>query len=457
MFGRLSRHALRLGGRQFVLALGLLLAVLVAGLIAPLVGRGANWLDVLVYLPQQLALPLTLTIPVAVMSSAALTIAGLGERRELIALASVGIAHRRPMLALLPLVLFAVLITAWLAHLALPRAMQAVREARSELVSQALSLRAARQQPIVQSKGNGVIVLDCDGSTVQGVIGHRQDDDGSYTVAYAPRGVLLTEPVSGGQRFEFDLEDLRLLRIEDGGERITAVHLPRAGSGLVMPQTLRSRPADVLTTEEISRVIPWLRELRQRLAAADRQAPLWPLLFAGLGLEGAEGPRRREELEPLLHEGLLALALGDGPLAGQARALAARRGAASDQRSDLVEALSRGFPPEAKAGQQGRAFIARSASELVKLELNWHLRWALVCCPLSFWLLGCGLGLRFRLRNQALVPLLAIVAIMLAVGPAIGLVDGLRGRLAISPAWLLWPVQAVYAGLGLWWMRELRP
>ena len=88
----------------------------------PLIRGGAPLWDVLLFIPNQLAFPATLVIPLALLSAILSTVSRLREDGELTALMASGISSSRLLIASLPLVLLTMIAVGYLAHVVMPEA-----------------------------------------------------------------------------------------------------------------------------------------------------------------------------------------------------------------------------------------------------------------------------------------------------------------------------------------------
>ena len=105
MLTLLDRVIIReVAGLMLVYAVGFLALIAIA-ITVPLVRGGAPLLDVLAFIPNQLAFPATLVIPLALLSAILSTISRLREDGELVALMASGISSSRLLVATLPVVL----------------------------------------------------------------------------------------------------------------------------------------------------------------------------------------------------------------------------------------------------------------------------------------------------------------------------------------------------------------
>ncbi len=150
MLDLLTRRVLRETTGAFLFYLGAYLALVAVALAGTTLREGAPLVPVLLSLPDQLALPALISIPLALVTAVVVSLGRMRQDGELIALAGAGIAPQRSLLATLPLALVASAATALLAHGMLPEASARMRSGRVDLVRQALAARVAQGQPVWQ-------------------------------------------------------------------------------------------------------------------------------------------------------------------------------------------------------------------------------------------------------------------------------------------------------------------
>lgn len=460
----LDRQVLKEAGRLLVFYLSAYLAVLAFALAAPLVAGGANVLDVLVALPQQLAFPASIVGPMALVTALLLCLGRMRADGELTALRAAGIPPSRVLVALLPVVLLLTLGTAVLAHGALADAYRNFGEARSGLLRQAIATRVAREEPLFSRWGSSLTALHAQGGQLYEVCGRIREDDGSFLVAHAPQARWVATGGEGAVVLRLQLLDLRGFHITprpDGEAEVACLDFPSLVLDLEPEARDWARKADAMPSSTLADGIPRLEELVTALGDPTRDPG--PVLRAALsepssepvavatgddaalgvpGVYAAASPVTLAALRARLAgvaavDALDAVLLDLGAQLGEARRFGRWTGEGGTVSEDLRAALVRTAIREWRAQQ-----------------FAWHLRWVLAVSPLALALFAAGLALRVGAGNRLLAVLLSLGVVLVAVLPAFALVKGLRGNLPLDPAWLLWPPQALIAGMGLCWCRK---
>ena len=513
----LDRQVLGETARLFVFyALGYLALVsLAAG--GRLVNGGAPLLDVLVTLPDQLAFPATLALPLALVTAIINTLGRMREDGELLALSAAGISPLRAAAAMTPLVLAVLVLVAALAHLALPSAYREWREGLSSLLRSAVATQVARGRAIVDDadRGLSVAAVSADGHQLQQVFANVVQADGSRVALFAPTARWVAGSEAGDDlSLKLEFLDARLLHHAPGPGGPAAARstgtFPSLVVEIIEPGPDHSLKPDAQPTAGLARGIALYRRAADAVAAAgdDRQdaviailglpsEPLqaegvhsWRALVQTLGrapLRTAVDPGLRSRLDALgggppdatlqadLLElcrslpdrpGLAALALAECPPALASLALERQRLPTSTRATLDRLVLQRLLPGALREDATATLAlaVARSGEPPVRVvfyhlqnsQMAWHLRWTLALSVLGYFLAACGLVLVVPARNRLASVSLGLLVVALAVLPSFSLVAGLRGSLPCNPGLVLWGphLALALAGAGLaWWRR----
>lgn len=501
--------------RQAAFFLAAYLALISIAMTAPLIRGGAPLGAVIAFLPDQMALPATLALPLALVTGILVTIGRMREDGELIALQAAGVSNLRVALALLSPALATALLAGLMAHLVLPDSFQRWREGKSSLLRQAVATKVAQREFLYQDDdGTALAAHDVDGDVLRGLFARHAGDDGELTWLYAPRArwVAVPDARRDSTTLHLQLEDARLLGRGADGD-ITGGTFPSLVVHLEQPNPVWSSKADTKPTALLGRTIAILDQgltlSRERLSGEaflgrflqrqplplDRtQIASWPRLLDLLTDPG--------EVAILRH-----LARDLGPALN-----AARRGDADAERL-IVERLNQGLagsvddpavlaalPPSlrlsALADARSRSHAGRFAldlaaqgsvvmdptSRMIELVTNlggkrdlmerllpqdiqedlrthqmvWHLRWLMALLPLSYWLFACGLALSIPAGNRLLAVCIALAMVLATLLPGIGLAKNSEGLLAFNPGWVMWGCWLALGASGCWmlWRRR---
>ncbi|MHC5067629.1 MAG: LptF/LptG family permease [Planctomycetota bacterium] len=492
MIGLLTRQIAWDASRLFAFYAVAFIALIAIALAAPLVRGGAPLGDVLVFLPNLLAMPATLCLPLAMITSVLATLGRMRDDGELIALQAAGISTLTAARASAPLALLTALMVGLLAHHVLPDATRNWRIGKAELLRQAVATKVARRRFIVEDDRNGAVAANAiEDGVLKGVFGRYQGN--GELLVYAPQARW----VAGGDGLSLELEQARLMRFDDNN-RISA-------SGLCEALTIDLNQGQARDNSEAR-----LGRDSGDLHASHRlsiSSALWQQALIDLADQDRDGDPGR---------------LLDHTLAGPVEPLAAARwydrhrglaqAAANHQLQswggsdlDLIAighgALASGFYPDLltaaveHGGQQAAAVVGRltldrilhphlapaAHSRVLELllervtranwheettnrvtrqlrdeQMNWHLRWLLPCATIAGWLLACGLALGGLGGNRMIAVGIAIGAVLITLLPGLAAVKGLRGRLLFNPAWIMWPPTTLMAVIGatLAWRRR---
>lgn len=450
ILGLLDRQCLREASRLALFyAIGFL-AVMSSTLIAPLINGGAHPLDVLMTLPQQLAMPATIILPMALATALLATVGRMQADGELIALQAAGIPFHRVVLALAPLVLFTTLLVGWLAHWALPDGYRQVGEVKTELLRQAVPTVVARGEPIMSDRTGSLTALEATGHTLHGVCAWLQEDDGSMLTVYAPAARWVSAGGKEQATLRLELDQLRGFHSSAAGATggaDTVAYLDFPALVIDIEAELRdwSLKPDAQDTSALAAAIPRLQVLLTALR--DESIAIPEALRQGLPAAGNQAQTGSiTDLPPLLlHEHELA----DEPAL---QALAARIAA---QNTDSVDYLLVDLCDRVSRKKTAREKLIRTTNrDLRGHQFSWHMRWVLSLSPLMLGLLAAGLGLRLGSANTLLAVLIALAINLVALVPGLALTKGMRGHLPFNPGWPLWIPQILMALWGAWACRR---
>ena len=209
----LARYVLRLAGARFIMHFAVFMGVLVGGQFAVLLSRGV---------PPEAAAPVLVTLamfslplafPLALSTALLVSLGAMNHDGELRALAAGGVSHHAVIRRLLPLIAVGVLISAFLAHFIMPRAVADIRDVKGQLLRTAIAERVASGEPVLNQNDSTVWVGAAEGGQLSDVHA-MQVNGGTFVAAYAPRATW--DLAEGGIRVE--AHDLILLQRDDQGK-----------------------------------------------------------------------------------------------------------------------------------------------------------------------------------------------------------------------------------------------
>ena len=116
-----------------------------------LVSYGAPLLDVIAFMPLQLAFPAAIAIPLAFITACIAVIGRMQEDGELIALAAGGISPSQMTWLCAPVAVLTVGVVGYIAQQVMPEAYLRTRQEQAALVQRALAAKINRQEPLFQS------------------------------------------------------------------------------------------------------------------------------------------------------------------------------------------------------------------------------------------------------------------------------------------------------------------
>lgn len=490
------------------------LAVTVVAIAAPLIVRGAAPIDVASVLPGQMGLGATMAIPLALVSSVIGTIGRMREDRELMALQATGIPPTASCMALLPLALLSGVLLLWLCHRVTPASMANWRSDVTGLMRLALSQKAQQQKPVYQTRGVMLAAASAEGSILKHVFG-RGFINGRQVLGYARSAHWVSVPSEVGEdpglRLQFD--QVRLIQSGPAQDTLVYGYLPALVVDPPLPRAMPSYHPDVKPTAEVEvgleiheRVLAALMEKSssQRLlheiligsvSSVDQdqvddwpslliklrhpEHPLFPHLPPGLKdriLSGPADDALRSELVAWLNQdpSLLHRELPwPERWSPQLRQLA--ESAMNDP--DLVVPLARlrlaGTLPipvrgpsfdvlrligaqiaDIPAPDSYKKAASKLRRSLREYQQAWHLRWMLPIAALAYWAGACALAMRLPSRGRLGMVVIGTFMVLTTIVPSLAVVEGLRGRLAFNPGWLLWTPMLLVGGAGLLFMRK---
>lgn len=471
----------------------------------PLVRGGAPLWDVIVFLPNQLAFPATLALPLALITATLSTLGRMREDGELIALMAAGVSTLRLVRAIAPLALVVAAAVAWLSFVSMPTAYRNFTTGRNALLRQAMATKVARQEPIYQKNdfyGLDQLALaarDARGDELTDLFAWRLDREGRLVVAYAPKARWISAEVEEG--------------LADKRPNLAA----KAPPGVDLPPGLLPDGADTATGADRRAValtlhLADLRILHRTIGfdfldedqkqALDALAEQRRSLLGNLDLEHLD-PEQLALLQTMVEdegdvrsnfdnpEAPFPLMLGNVPrwsvrlISDKASAHLPPEGKDLEQIVSYIETattnlaaaktvlatwrenLSYGLGPNgqeidfvqaatfAAALPQADKHLDNARRDIANHRFAWHLRHMLPAAAVCWWLFGCGLALALPSRNRLLAVFVGLLTVIGTVLPAIALIKG-SGGLGVDPGTLLWSPPAALAALGAvlaWWWR----
>ncbi|TVR44636.1 MAG: LptF/LptG family permease [Planctomycetota bacterium] len=393
MLSLLDRVILReVAGLMALYSLGFL-GLIAMAVSVPLIRGGAPILDVLLFVPNQLAFPATLVIPLALIAALLSVVARLREDGELIALMAAGISARRLVWSTMPLVLICLILVTILAHVVMPQAYRNFYTGKASLLRQAMATQVARKEPFHQEFNHAsgeqltLTALDAQGQVLKHVFAWHIDSEGQLSIGYAPSA-------------NWNVKDGESLP-GDGERLISSLQLQlRDGRLMRLPRQWTAAENELPYPHMVGSIPNWSLAVDQEIRSAEHRS---------------EGKGTRQ-----LAAEIVAARLRMAEMEGQNRAqLSLRR-------------------------------------NLRDLELFYHTRFLLSGGLICWWLFALGLALTLPARNRMTAIAIGLGVIIITVLPAFALVKGLRGHLHLNPAYLLYSPALVLGCLGAWLIHRRR-
>jgi len=395
---------------------------------APLVRSGAPLLDVVLFLPNQLAFPATLAIPLALVTATLACLARMREDGEITALKAAGVSGIRIALSNLPLMIVTALLVAWLAHLVLPVAFENFTRGKASLLRQAMATKVARQEPIFQDSDRfglnqtSLAAATASGNRLGHVFAWRFNEEGRLWLGYAPQAIWSIESETrtsdvAGKTVEEEISSLKLNLVD-----LRFLHHTQEPPPI--PEEFIEQGLDVRETEDFD--IPY--------PAVAGFATNWRVSLDRDALQNYEPAetkataRLAEEISRIkenIHE---------------------------FEGSDLVNRM----PPHLK-----EELLEKTMKYLVSHQLAWHMRWMLPFAVFAYWLIASGLALTIPARSRMVAVFVGIATVIGTVMPALATIKGMGGQLPREPDYMLcglilWTPPATMAVAGAWllWKRR---
>lgn len=371
------------------------LALIGIAVSVPLIRGGAPLWDVLLFIPNQLAFPATLVIPLALLTGMLSTIARLREDGELVALKAAGISALRLASATLPLALVATCTVAFLAHVVMPEAYRNFWNGKAGLLRQAMATQVARKEPFHQTTAPGeqltLTAIGASGNELSHVFAWRISTDGQLWVGYAPvaRWSVHDDKIVPGTTQENALLSTLQLDLRDGRFMRFPLNATESGSGtLPYPHWIGNIPQ-------------WSVSIEQETRGAEHRA----------------------------------------------------EGKSTAQLADEIKTVHAEIMASAHSSERHQNWVRR---RLRDLQLAYHSRYLLTFGLIAWWLFALGLGLSMPSRNRLAVIGIGLGLIILTVVPGFALVKGMRGHLPINPSLLLYVPALSLAAAGGWLLYRQR-
>ena len=460
---------------------GMYLTLISVALTAPLIRQGAPLLDVLAFLPDQLAIPATICLPLAFATGLLVTLGRMQEQGELVALRAAGISGSKVVLSGLPIALLLAAALGVLMHAILPDAYRRWREGKAGLARQAIAIKVARNEPIFQQDGLAIAAVSANEDELSQVFALRLQDDESY-VAYAPRATWNAATTTGDEGLHLTMRELVFERHHlDQHERGASGFFSELAAEFSFEGDDFSGKADTKRTPALEQSIAGYQTVLEHLDEGMAAAVLALPEPAPLSARGRLQINHESALAAFIAEdasaSTLETACAAGPTLDPARVpLTLRRVAESAstpaQRAALARLVAHHDCHGLAHDENARFALhvawrlhnyataprqrARMIKELRNHELTWHLRFALPLGVIAYWLFASGLGLKQRHGGRMLAVLLAFGMIMLTLLPGFALVKGAGGTIPLHPALLLWPPFIGLGAIGAWlcWKRQ---
>jgi lipopolysaccharide export LptBFGC system permease protein LptF len=418
----------------------------------PLVRGGAPLWDVLLFLPNQLAFPATLAIPLALVTATLATIGRLREDGELVALMSAGVSAMRVARSLLPIVLLTAILVAWLAHSLMPVAYRNFAAGKSSLLRQAMATKVARQEPIFQRSDQfgleqtSMAALNASGDRLGHLFAWRFTADGRLWIAYAPQARWASRTVEGGVR-----EDV-FSQLPDEVRRKIGVVVEEEG-----PQTITSLELDLTNARLLHHTVD--PDSMTRGTGVGDDFGDWDFEEDRVEIPGVE-PANSSKFAipyPVTVGTVPAWSVSlDNDDAGPSMP------ADGKDTKDLIYEVSRISENLAIADLSSLPanvqddLLRTTYKRLRSHQFALHLRFMLPVAVIAYWLFASGLALSIPARSRLTAVAIGLVTVIITVLPAFAVVKGAGGRLGMHPGWLLWVPVAALAVIGLWmtWRRR---
>ena len=513
----LTRHSLLESLKLLGFYLGCYLVLISVAVTAPLIRGGAPVVDVIAFLPDQMALPGTLALPLALVTALLATVGRMRDDGELIALQAAGVSTIRVALALLPLAILTSILVGILAHQVLPDAFQRWREGKSSLLRQAVATKVMRREFIYQEKGTSLSALDVDGNVLRGLFARHLSDDGTEVTLYAPtaRWVAINDDLEQNMSLHLELTDARLVSVSSASTAndMTGI-FPKMTIRLQQHERNWSSKADTRSTPALADAVRSYGTALDMLSAqAEAESPQlfferaaridpeplqigdvirWQGLISHLGSEqptpvvtalpaSLRATSRELRGQPLsaadeafictqLNQALAELVHADKawatlpkPVQASPRTPAIARLLLDQELEGLVHQASSSAVLNSivyRIGLQPETFRRNIGKvfqrELREHQMTWHLRWLLAALPVAYWMLACGLALTIPSSNRLLAASIGLATVLVTILPGIGLTKSVEGNLSFNPGLLMWSVWSLVLGCGTWltWRRR---
>ena len=241
----LDRYVLGKVAGRFTLLLLIFVGVVVGGNLGSFIGRGAPPEALLPIIPSALLLALPIAVPLAVATALLVAVGAMVRAGEFQALAAAGVDPVRVILRMWPFVMVMALVSAVLAHIAMPYAIRDIRANKGQILQAAIATQVASRRPIWDRDGISAWADQVEGRRLTDVYIRRIERDGDLA-AYAPRATwALTR-----KGIQFQLEDVRLIELRSNGDLRSGeaphyVIQPPSGEGI-----LQTEP-DAMSTPEV--------------------------------------------------------------------------------------------------------------------------------------------------------------------------------------------------------------
>lgn len=397
----LSRTVLVETTKQTLFFCVLYVAMLTIALLVPMINDGAPIDAILAQLPAQLPFPITLALPLALVTGVLSVISRMREDGEITALMAAGVSTLSLVRATAPLALVCTLIALWLAQVQMPKGYRAMVQGRAVLMQQAIATKVSRMDPAWQDDKMTVSANGQDGDRLLNVFGSHRTKDGRMVIVFAPSAIWAMG--EDGQDDEGNLELVfehpRVLSIAQSAPNAAKTELEVKNSG--QPLNLSGAPYPIIHAE-----MPQFRIVLPKQTGSSRE------------------PASGKSLHQLQRD-------------------------IRDMRARLATMQAAKDPALAKD-------ISRLRSKISGHCVAWHVQWVLPISVLCYWLLSLGIALTVGAGSRLIAAFFGIGIVLGSALPPLAVVNLASAVLPFSPGWILWPlpILTASAGLILIWRRR---
>ena len=397
----LSRTVLVETSKQTLFFCALYVAMLTIALLVPMINDGAPIDAILAQLPAQLPFPITLALPLALVTGVLSVISRMREDGEITALMAAGVSTVSLVRATAPLALVCALVALWLAQVEMPKGYRAMVQGRAVLMQQAIATKVSRMDPAWQDEKMTVSANGQDGDRLLNVFGSHRTKDGRMVIVFAPSAIwaMGEEGQDDEGNLELVFEHPRVLSITQSATTAAKSELDLKNSGISL--NLSGAPFPIIHAE-----MPQFRIVLPKQTGA------------------AKEPAQGKSLHQLQRD-------------------------IRDMRSRLASMKAAKDPALTKE-------ISRLRSKISGHCVAWHIQWVLPVSVLCYWLLSLGMALTVGAGSRLIAAFFGIGIVLGSALPPLAIVNLASAVLPFSPGWILWPLPVLTASAGilLIWRRR---